>query len=225
MPPQSTPSNGDITPSQDEILAQLKSETARAGVPFDLSRRIMQAESGLNPNVGMSEKGAIGLMQVKPETAGKYGLDPDDWRQNIRAGVLYLKEQLDYFHGNQALAAGAYNAGDSAAREYCRTIKEIPPFKATIPYVNQVVPGYIPWYMRSHPNADAPRQSPLDPTTALSARSGASAYFPSQPNPQALLSGLGNLPPVRPLLTVPSPGPLLGTGIPPLPSAKYLAKP
>jgi soluble lytic murein transglycosylase-like protein len=98
-----------------------------------LVRAVIQAESAFNPRA-RSHKGAMGLMQLMPATAAEFSvLDPYDPRENIRAGVAYLK-QLLVKYADESLALAAYNAGPAAVARYGR----IPPYRETREYVDKI---------------------------------------------------------------------------------------
>ena len=104
-----------------------------------LVRAVIVVESGFNPRA-VSKKGAIGLMQLRPETARRYGVtDIYDPEQNVRAGALYLSDLIKRFGSDLELALAAYNAGEEAVEHYGR---HIPPFRETLNYVPSVLRVY-----------------------------------------------------------------------------------
>ena len=101
----------------------------------DFVRAVIQAESAFNP-FAKSPKGAMGLMQLMPDTAAQYRvLDAFNPAENIRAGVAYLKSLMLRFDNNVSLALAAYNAGPRAVEKYGR---KVPPYKETRTYVAKI---------------------------------------------------------------------------------------
>jgi len=106
------------------------------GIDPDLFVRMIDRESAFDPTA-VSPKGAIGLGQLMPGTAGDLKVDPNDPLQNLDGAARYFKQQLDAF-GNPMLALAAYNAGPSNVRKY----GGIPPFKETQNYIQDIMKGY-----------------------------------------------------------------------------------
>ncbi|MGL5011091.1 MAG: lytic transglycosylase domain-containing protein [Paracoccaceae bacterium] len=109
-------------------------ETARAAarrydIPEDLFLRLVQQESGWNPNA-VSPKGATGLAQLMPGTARALGVDINDPEENLEGGARYLRAMYDKF-GSWRLALAAYNAGPGAVEQH----GGIPPYAETKNYV------------------------------------------------------------------------------------------
>ncbi|MGZ4960178.1 MAG: lytic transglycosylase domain-containing protein [Methylomonas sp.] len=104
-----------------------------------LLHAVIQAESAYNANA-VSSAGAVGLMQLMPDTARRYGVtDRRDAEQNIDGGTRYLKDLLAMFNSNLKLAVAGYNAGEGAVMKYNNTI---PPYPETRNYVQQVLTLY-----------------------------------------------------------------------------------
>lgn len=106
----------------------------------DLIHAIINVESGYDSRA-LSPKGAMGLMQLIPATARRFGVeDPFDPKQNIEGGTSYLKYLLDLFGNDLALSLAAYNAGENSV------LREggIPPFPETRQYVRKVTSFYQP---------------------------------------------------------------------------------
>lgn len=98
---------------------------------------VISVESG-GISGAASEKGALGLMQLVPATAERFGVDPADDAQNIRGGVAYLDWLLDKFGGDPMLALAAYNAGENAVLAH----GGVPPFAETRAYVPKVLSAW-----------------------------------------------------------------------------------
>lgn len=99
---------------------------------------VIKAESSFNPTV-ISKAGAVGLMQLVPETAIRHGVrNLYDANENITGGAKHLRYLLDRFHGNTRLALAAYNAGERKVDRY----GQIPPYKETQDYVKKVLVYY-----------------------------------------------------------------------------------
>ena len=112
----------------------IRAASMEYGVDEAFLRAIIHAESAFNPRA-LSLKGAQGLMQLMPGTAGDMGvLDAFDTGQNIRGGARYLSLLLRDFGGNERLAAAAYNAGPGAVQRY----NGVPPYAETQVYVQRV---------------------------------------------------------------------------------------
>ncbi len=127
------------TGSPSHEITRLVARTAsKHQVDPDLVHAIIQVESQYNPHA-ISRKGAMGLMQLVPETARKYGVrnifDPE---QNIEGGVNYLKHLMELFGGDLPLSLAAYNAGENSVLRY----GGIPSFQETRNYVRRVTSLY-----------------------------------------------------------------------------------
>ena len=134
MPPVES---GDL--SIDSDLFNTVAETAmRYNLDPALVMAVIEVESGRDPNA-VSSKGAIGLMQVMPETAAMVGFpEAADPAANLAAGCRYLSALLDSFGGDVELALAAYNAGPGAVRHW----GTIPPYRETRQFVARVAAAY-----------------------------------------------------------------------------------
>jgi|APCry1669190119_1035276.scaffolds.fasta_scaffold03081_2 Transglycosylase SLT domain/Domain of unknown function (DUF4124) len=104
-----------------------------------LLHAVIRAESAYNP-LAQSSKGAMGLMQLMPDTAARYGVrDPWNPEENIHAGARYLKDLMGMFGSDVRLAVAAYNAGEGNVQKYGN---QIPPFEETKGYVSKVLDFY-----------------------------------------------------------------------------------
>lgn len=116
----------------DRLIRRVAAEQK---VDFALVKAVMHVESSFNP-YAKSHKGALGLMQLMPATAQRYGIDNIyDPVQNVIAGVKHLKYLLQRFNHKHKLALAAYNAGENAVRRH----RGIPPYPETQAYVRKVM--------------------------------------------------------------------------------------
>jgi len=117
-----------------EFDQHIAAATSAYKVDLELVRAIIQVESDFD-NLARSSKGAMGLMQLMPATAQRFGVsDPWNPRQNIFGGVQYLRFLLDMFGGDVGLALAGYNAGENAVIRY----NGVPPYRETMGYVGKV---------------------------------------------------------------------------------------
>jgi len=119
----------------DEII---KEASQKYGVEENFLKAIIQQESGFNPNA-TSYVGAMGLMQLMPETAKELGVtNAYDPRDNIMGGAKYISQQLKRFNGDKRKALAAYNAGPGAVLKY----GGVPPYSETQKYVANIMSIY-----------------------------------------------------------------------------------
>jgi soluble lytic murein transglycosylase-like protein len=125
----------------------------RYNMDADLITSVIAVESNFDPKA-VSRKNARGLMQLLPETAALLGVkNIDDPAENIDAGTRYLRDLLQKYNNNLALALAAYNAGPDKVQLYGR----VPPFAETISYVRRVKRGY------EKSKSKAPAKTPAPP--------------------------------------------------------------
>lgn len=115
----------------------IRRAAARNEIDPALIRAVMKQESGFRPDA-VSPAGALGLMQLMPETARDLGVDPLDPGQNVEGGARLLRTLLDRYAGRIDLALAAYNAGPAAVDKY----GGVPPFPETQSYVRDVTAAY-----------------------------------------------------------------------------------
>lgn len=125
-------------PLADQNLSTLIEAAARKyKVDPKLVAAVAEVESNGNQDA-VSSVGAIGVMQLMPDTAASLGVDPYNKQQNIEGGAKYLRQMLDTFGGDTKKAVAAYNAGPGAVKDY----GGVPPYKETQNYVNKVLDIY-----------------------------------------------------------------------------------
>jgi soluble lytic murein transglycosylase-like protein len=123
----------DVVPAAPTPLELADTAADRYGLPRELVRSVMAAESGFQP-LAVSPKGAIGLMQLMPGTAQALGANPYDPAQNVDAGARYLRDLLAKYNYGLRHALAAYNAGPGAVDKY----NGVPPYRETINYIGRI---------------------------------------------------------------------------------------
>ncbi len=136
--PSRSSSPGRLASPGGDLAALIDYYAEDRGLSPKLVQAVIQVESAYDPRA-RSGKGAMGLMQLMPDTAKLLRVsDPYDPAQNIRGGTLYLRRQLDRFSGDLTLALAAYNAGPTAVADY----GGVPPYRETRSYVRKVLSLY-----------------------------------------------------------------------------------
>ena len=131
--------------NQKKFDPTIRSVARQYRLPHTLLHAVITAESYYDPNA-VSRAGAVGLMQLMPETARQYGVsDRRNPRQNIHGGSRYLHYLMGLFNNDLALALAAYNAGETAVKRHGN---RIPPYKETQNYVKKVI-GYYRKYRQT----------------------------------------------------------------------------
>ncbi|MBO4852369.1 MAG: lytic transglycosylase domain-containing protein [Schwartzia sp.] len=124
-------------PADSAYLDAIREAAGKYGVDPKLVSAVAEIESGFSQDA-VSATGAVGVMQLMPETAESLGVNPYDAKQNISGGAQYLRQMLDDFNGDVRKAVAAYNAGPEAVREY----GGVPPYSETQQYVASVLDIY-----------------------------------------------------------------------------------
>ena len=119
----------------EDVNAAVSAASTRHQIDSDFITSVIRAESSFNPHA-ISPKGAQGLMQLMPGTASKLGVEnPFDPAANVNGGTQYLRELLDYYHGDMAKTLAAYNAGPGRVAQY----HGVPPYRETHAYVARII--------------------------------------------------------------------------------------
>ncbi|GKT23352.1 lytic transglycosylase domain-containing protein [Acidovorax sp. SUPP3334] len=138
----------DISPDYKRVKHHLRASASQNGVDYELLQALIATESGFDARA-VSPKGAVGLMQLMPATAFRFGVAGEARRSveqkltepaiNVSAGTRYLRHLLDLFDGRMDLALAAYNAGEGAVQ---RAGNRIPAYRETQNYVKSVLGLY-----------------------------------------------------------------------------------
>jgi soluble lytic murein transglycosylase-like protein len=138
----------DISPSFKQVKHFVREAADLHKIDFELLQALIVTESGFSTSI-VSPKGAVGLMQIMPDTARRFGVDSDRWKSveakltdpktNIKVGSRYLRDLINMFPGQLELALASYNAGEGAVQ---RAGNKIPNYKETQDYVKTVLSIY-----------------------------------------------------------------------------------
>lgn len=138
----------DVSPSYKRVKHHLREAARSNNIDYELLQALIATESGFDAQA-VSPKGAIGLMQIMPATAQRYGVAADkkasvqnklaDPKINVATGARYLRDLIKLFPGQMELALAAYNAGEGAVQ---RAGNQIPNYKETQNYVKTVMQLY-----------------------------------------------------------------------------------
>ncbi|MDE0102033.1 MAG: lytic transglycosylase domain-containing protein [Bryobacterales bacterium] len=146
-PPRTTPvprASADPRKSRnpaDDLTQAIDRVSGETGVPAELVRAVIWAESGFRQDA-VSAKGAVGMMQLMPDTATELGVDPTDMTGNLRGGTRYLRQLLERYSGGSGQlvkALAAYNAGPGQVERF----GGVPPFPETEAYVAKVLRRFL----------------------------------------------------------------------------------
>ena len=158
VPQEAAAAPANVTPAPAEVVAEkpfakeVLFAANEAGVEPGLVHALIEVESAYRPHA-VSPKGAIGLMQLMPGTAQRYGVsDLTSVTENLRAGTRHLRTLLDTFGERLDLVLAAYNAGEGAVRKYSNAI---PPYRETR--------DYVPAVLKRYRTAEQPRPAPSTP--------------------------------------------------------------
>ncbi|MCX7829615.1 MAG: lytic transglycosylase domain-containing protein [Acidobacteria bacterium] len=121
------------------VKSKVQAACTRKALDYNLVCALIETESGFRHNV-VSKKGAVGLMQLIPETAKRFGAkNVWDLDENIEAGTSFLSFLFTFFNNNIPLVLAGYNAGENAVLKYSN---KIPPYSETVRYVFKILDKY-----------------------------------------------------------------------------------
>lgn len=199
----------DVSPGYKAVKHLIKDASVLHGIDYELLQALIAAESGYDA-LAVSPKGAVGLMQLMPPTAERYGVKADkktplaqkltDPKTNIRAGSSYLRDLIKMFPGQLELAVAAYNAGEGAVQ---RAGNKIPNYPETKNYVKTVMQMYT--YLK-----------PPGAVVQARAAAGGRVRMEMMGGSAAVASGRNNMPPSSSLKPIAAP--LAMPPVPPVPA-------
>ena len=138
LPPLAPAPNRDRQPAAPDAKQLVRGSAERHGLPPEFVDSVARAESGYRTGA-ISPKGAIGVMQLMPQTAAALAANPFDPAENIEAGVRLLRDLLIKYDGSTHRALAAYNAGSGAVDRY----RGVPPYRETQLYVDRVLGDFL----------------------------------------------------------------------------------
>jgi soluble lytic murein transglycosylase-like protein len=177
-----------------ELRKLVQEVSTEHGVDPKLIDALVHVESAYNPNA-VSRKGAMGLMQLMPETAKRLKVDdPFDPAENVRGGVKEFSRLVSRYSGNLQLALAAYNAGEGAVSKY----RGVPPYAETRSYISKILSLYTgrPYRLAGSYRAEPVRmlRNPQGVTIITNTRAGGSSAADQWSAPQGgpLKGGFGS---------------------------------
>lgn len=174
-PPPSEPSAQSPTKPARDLSQVVTSASATYHLDPDLVNSVIHAESGFNSHA-VSRKGAQGLMQLMPSTAGKLGItNPFDPEANITGGTRYLRQLLERYNFDLVKALAAYNAGPQRVEQY----RGVPPYRETRAYVAKVVHSYNQKKIAEEKRAAATKR-PLQKTGTVTQSKARDTFKPAK---------------------------------------------
>ena len=191
----------EVSPGYKAVRHLVREASLVHGIDYELLQALIATESGFNARA-VSPKGAVGLMQLIPPTAARYGVKADkdspieqkltDPKTNIRAGSSYLRDLMNMFPGKIELAIAAYNAGEGAVQ---RAGNKIPNYPETKNYVKNV----MQLYTQLRPSQPGPKTTAIGTTGRIRMEMSAPAVrnsgpVPGKPGPLAPLPLSGDNP-------------------------------
>ena len=127
-----------VAPERQQIVDWVRRLAPDYGLDPNLILAIIKTESNFNPEA-RSPANALGLMQLIPSTAARFGVkDSADPVQNLRGGMAYMRWLLSFFRGDLRLSLAGYNAGERAVEKYLG----VPPYRETQNYIRKVLRAY-----------------------------------------------------------------------------------